>query len=122
MLTVPYEFYSGVYGGTLPESEFTRLLRDVVVDVDDYTDYALQRMEDDTADPILLTQYRSLCCHLVDNAQAFAKHNGAVVKSSSSGKVSESYLESSLPKSSGAVTLSLVEKYLGRWNLVCRWI
>lgn len=122
MLTVPYEFYKDIYGGTMSESDFNRRLSSTVVDIDYYTNDRLVDQTDDEADPVMLTSYRELCCRLVDESVFYEQHNGAVVKSSSSGKVSESYVESSLPRSREAAVLNLVEKYLGRYNLTCRWV
>lgn len=122
MLTVPYEFYKDTYGGSLSEEQFNKLLQPVVVDVNYYTDYRLVDMTDESADAILLIQYRQLCCRLVDDSVSYQENGGAVVKSQSSGKVSESYLESSLPKNRGVATMNLIEKYLGRFNLCCRWV
>lgn len=122
MLSVPYEFYKDIYGGTMSEADFIRRLSSTVVDVNYYTSDRLVDQTDDEADPVMLTSYRELCCRLVDDSVIYDQHGGAVVLSSSSGKVSESYAESSLPRSRDAAVLSLIEKYLGRYNLTCRWV
>lgn len=122
MLTVPYEFYKDVYGGTMSESDFNRRLSSTVVDVNYYTNDRLVDQSDDDVDPVMLTSYRELCCRLVDDSVIYEQHGGAVVRSSSSGKVSESYVESSLPRNRDAATLALIEKYLWRYNLTCRWV
>lgn len=122
MLTVPYDFYQEMYGGNLSESNFNRLSPQATALVNYYTDYALEKLEDNDVDPYLLYNYRCLICILSDKEEKNAETGGAVVKSQSSGKVSESYVESSLPRNSGVVTIDLIEKYLSRYGFCCRWV
>lgn len=122
MLTVPYSYYHTVYGGKLSEEEFNSLLTGVVVDVNYYTNNALLPLRVQDASTYLLNAYRRCCCVLVDQTSSYEANGGVVVASRSAGKVSESYLASSLPKSAEAATLSVIEKYLGQFNLCCRWV
>lgn len=122
MLTVPYEFYTEVYGGSLTEEQFKRQMMSVEADVNYYTNDSLVNSTDDSADSHLLYDYRRLCCILADKSKTYEQDGGKVVKSKKSGKVSEDYLESSLPANSGVETISLIEKYLGRYNFCCRWV
>lgn len=122
MLTVPYEFYKDIYGGSLSENEFNKQLHSVVIDVNYYTSYALAGKSDEDVDAVMLTSYRELCCRLVDMSIVYESNGGVIAKSSSSGKVSETYLESSLPRNRGTATMNLINKFLGRYNLCCRWV
>lgn len=122
MLTVPYEFYTGVYGGSLTEEQFKKQMMSVEADVNYYTNDSLLNLTDDSVDTNILYDYRRLCCILADKGQVYEQGGGKVVKSMSSGKVSESYLESSLPANRGVETISLIEKYLSRYNFCCRWV
>lgn len=122
MLTVSYEFYTDTYGGYMPEEQFKKQLALAVVDIDYYTNYSLEKLTDETADANLLYSYRCLCCILADQKETDAQNGDKIVKRLSSGKVSEEYLESSLPRNRGVEEINLIEKYLSRWGYCCRWV
>lgn len=122
MLSISYEFYKDTFGGSLDESTFNRLLIKGELDINYYTDNRLLDKSDADVSSDLLNSYRYCLCNIIDLEETYEGTSDKVIKSQSAGKVSESYLESSLPVNKGISLIKLVELYLGSYNLCCRWV
>lgn len=124
MLNVTYTDYKNVYGGSLSESDFTRLLPIVNIMIDDNTFNRYSKLNDK------IFYDRALYCtgECIDKLYEFRTNTDSggnfegIKQSEKVGPWSVSYLKESLPKSFSSSIQGVVEKYFGSTYLCCKLI
>lgn len=123
MVTVDYEYYKTVFGGTtVPDDKFNFILRKANYLLSDIT---LGRSDSVSDDDDLAGRVKDCLCGMCDSLEFYRTNigqGGAIKTSETASKWSVSYDVSKAPKTESSACLRVAETYIGDTELMCRWV
>ncbi len=123
MVTVDYDYYKNVFGGTnISEERFPFMLRKANRLLSDIT---LGRSDAVTDEVEIADKVKDCLCEMCDTLQAYSSSDSpsfAIKKSETVSKWSVTYDTSNVPKSESSACLRVADTYIGDTELMCRWV